>query len=143
MAMWMERTMSDLETIMLELETLIPAQGKCEFPQSKNKALDRFRRATNLVHDLFNNGLGNRRHNWFSTFKFRPPIQTHQQVYRYNIRQDKHYWMRIEDRIHPRYREIVMDAVLEQFGKDVWLKVMHNKSSSIIREAIEKGRIAA
>ena len=33
MAMWMERTMSDLETIMLELETLIPAQGKCEFPQ--------------------------------------------------------------------------------------------------------------
>ena len=65
------------------------------------------------------------------------------QVYRYNIRQDKHYWMRIEDRIHPRYREIVMDAVLEQFGKDVWLKVMHNKSASIIREAIEKGRIAA
>ena len=143
MAMWMERTMSDLETVMLELETLIPGQGKCEFSQSKNKALDRFRRATNLVHDLFNNGLGNRRHNWFSTFKFRPPIQTHAQVYRYNIRQDEHYWMRIEDRIHPRYREIVMDAVLEQFGKDVWLKVMHNKSASIIREAIEKERIAA
>ena len=139
--MWMERTMSDLEPIMQQLQELVPFEGKCEFPQSKNKALDRYRRATNLVHDLFNNGLGNRRHNWFSTFKFEPPIHTHMQAYRYSIRQDAKYWDNIEDRVHPTYRQIVMDAVLEQFGKDIWLKVMHNHSSSIISKAIKEGNL--
>ena len=141
--MWMDRTMSDLEPIMEELQELVPFEGKCEFPQSKNKALDRYRRATNLVHDLFNNGLGNRRHNWFSTFKFAPPIHTHYEAYRYNIRQDRKYWDNIEDNVHPTYRQIVMDAVLEQFGKDIWLKVMHNHSSSVISKAIKEGRVDA
>ncbi len=36
-----------------------------------------------------------------------------------------------------------MDAILEQFGKDVWLKVMHNQSSAIINKAIEEGRVNA
>ena len=139
--MWMDRTMSDLEPIMEELQELVPFEGKCEFPQSKNKALDRYRRATNLIHDLFNNGLGNRRKNWYSTFKFEPPIHTHLEVYRYSIRQDRKYWDNIEDRVHSTYRQIVMDAVLEQFGKDIWLKVMHNHSSSIISKAIKEGNL--
>ena len=139
--MWMDRTMSDLEPIMEELQELVPFEGKCEFSQSKNKALDRYRRATNLIHDLFNNGLGNRRKNWYSTFKFEPPIHTHLEAYRYSIRQDRKYWDNIEDRVHPTYRQIVMDAVLEQFGKDIWLKVMHNHSSSIISKAIKEGNL--
>ena len=94
-----------------------------------------------MIHDLFNNGLGNRRHNWFSTFKFEPPIHTHMQAHRYSIRQDAKYWDNIEDRVHPTYRQIVMDAILEQFGKDIWLKVMHNQSSTIINKAIKEGRV--
>ena len=141
--MWMDRTMSDLEPIMEELQELVPFEGKCEFPQSKNKALDRYRRTTNLIHDLFNNGLGNRRKNRYSTFKFEPPIHTHLEAYRYSIRQDRKYWDNIEDRVHPTYRQIVMDAVLEQFGKDIWLKVMHNHSSSIISKAIKEGKVNA
>ena len=139
--MWMDRTMSDLEPIMEELQELVPFEGKCEFSQSKNKALDRYRRATNLIHDLFNNGLGNRRKNWYSTFKFEPPIHTHLEAYRYSIRQDRKYWDNNEDCVHPTYRQIVMHAVLEQFGKDIWLKVMHNHSSSIISKAIKEGNL--
>ena len=142
--MWMERTCSDLENVIDHLFELVPAQGRCEFPNSKNRRLDRFRRSLNLVHDLFNNGLGNRRHQWNSTFKKTGiPIHTHQQADRYHIRQDAKYWENIENYVTPEFREIVMDAVLEQFGKDVWLKVMHNHSSAIISEAIKEGRINA
>lgn len=138
MAMWMERTCSDLENVIDQLFELVPAQGRCEFPNSKNKRLDRFRRSLNLIHDLFNNGLGNRRHLWKHTMKIDPPIYTHLQEYRYNIRTN---WDDVEDRVAPVFREIVMDAVLEQFGKDVWLLTMHNHSSKIINDAIKEGRI--
>lgn len=37
-----------------------PARGECELKYTKNKHLDRFRRAQNVVYDIFNNGLGNR-----------------------------------------------------------------------------------
>ena len=44
-----------------KLDELIPLEGRVEFPNSKNKALDKFRRAQNAAYDLFNNGLGNKR----------------------------------------------------------------------------------
>ena len=44
-----------------ELHGLLPLQGKVQFSQSKNKHLDKFRRAQNAAYDLFNNGLINRR----------------------------------------------------------------------------------
>lgn len=136
--MWMERTCSDLENVIDQLFELVPDQGRCEFPNSKNKKLDRFRRSVNLIHDLFNNGLGNRRGQWKYTMEIDPPIYTHLQEYRYSVRTD---WDAVEDRVAPVFRNIVMDAVLEQFGKDVWLKVMHNHSSSIINKAIQEGRV--
>ena len=40
---------------------LLPFEGKCENPMSKNKNLEKFRRAQNAAYDLFNNGLGNKR----------------------------------------------------------------------------------
>ena len=140
--MWMERTCSDLENVIDQLFERVPAQGRCEFPNSKNKRLDRFRRSLNLIHDLFNNGLGNRRGQWKYTMEIDPPIHTHLEAYRYRIRQDAKYWENIEDRVAPIFRNIVMDAVLEQFGKDVWLKVMHNHSSKIINDAIARGDVA-
>lgn len=38
------------------LQALVPLEGPCEFPRSKNKALDKFRRASNAYYDIFNNG---------------------------------------------------------------------------------------
>jgi len=43
------------------LQKLIPREGACESPRSKNKALDKYRRASNVYYDLFNNGLCNRK----------------------------------------------------------------------------------
>ena len=140
--MFMERTCSDLENMIDQLDERVPVQGRCEFPNSKNKKLDRFRRAQNVIYDLFNNGLGNRRDQWVYTMKMAVPIATHNEVYRYGIRTDAEYWNNIEDRVAPAFREIIMEAVLEQFGKDVWLKVMHNHSSKIINDAIAKGEVA-
>ena len=53
-----------------ELHGLLPLQGKCEFSQSKNKHLDKFRRAQNAAYDLFNNGLINRRGQFNNIFGF-------------------------------------------------------------------------
>jgi len=43
----------------VELEKLIPAIGPVDKP-SKNKALERYRKASNAYYDIFNNGGGNR-----------------------------------------------------------------------------------
>ena len=43
-----------------KLDELIPFEGRCEFPNSKNKHLEKFRRAQNAAYDLFNNGLCNK-----------------------------------------------------------------------------------
>ena len=43
-----------------KLTELLPFEGRCEFPNSKNKNLEKFRRAQNAAYDLFNHGLGNK-----------------------------------------------------------------------------------
>ena len=55
---------SGFERLRDELNNLIPASGKCEFSQSKNKHLEKFRKAQNAAYDFFNNGLCNKR-GWF------------------------------------------------------------------------------
>ena len=139
--MWMERTCGDLESVIDALHERVPFEGRCEFPNSKNKKLDRFRRALNVVYDLFNNGLGNRRDQWKYTMGTDIPIHTHYEAHRYNVRQDAQYWDNIEDRVAPVFREIVMDAVLEQFGRQAYLDVCHNRSSKMINDAINRGDI--
>lgn len=44
----------------MRLWALIPIEGTVPLATTKNKALDRFRRASNCYHDLYNNGLCNR-----------------------------------------------------------------------------------
>ena len=51
-----------------ELNNLIPASGRCENPMSKNKLLEKFRRAQNAAYDFFNNGLCNKRSLFVSIF---------------------------------------------------------------------------
>lgn len=131
--MWMKKTCGDLETIIDKLQELVPLKGECEKRYTKNKALDRFRRANNVIHDIFNNGLINRgRELKVLQLRIRDlPI------YSSNI--DK--WDIIEKRIEPIYREIVMDAVLEQFGRQAVLDVYHNRSSQIISKVVTEGRV--
>ena len=133
MAIWMQRTCGDLENIIEELNDRVPLNGPCELKYTKNKRLDRFRRAQNVIHDIFNNGLGNlgREAKMFGIPRYELPYPG----------QKNTDWNGIEDKLAPLFREIVMDAVLEQFGKDVWLLIMHNNSSTIISNAIKEGRI--
>ena len=55
-----------------KLDELVPFSGRVESPMSKNKALEKFRVASNLVYDLFNNGLGNRRSHFQGFFGWAP-----------------------------------------------------------------------
>ena len=42
------------KTAVDKLNELLPFEGKCENPMSKNKHLEKFRRAQNAAYDLFN-----------------------------------------------------------------------------------------
>ena len=132
--MWLENTCKDLEPWIDSLNERVPMQGKCKGCSGNNKSLDRFRRAQNLIHDIFNNGLCNR-YREISILKVRArdlPIHA--------SNADK--WDIVERRVSPAFRVIVENAVFEQFGRDEYLRMMHNRSSNIINKAIEDGRIS-
>lgn len=136
--MWMEYTCSDLETVIDKLNEMIPLSGPCEKKYTKNKKLDRFRRAQNVIHDIFNNGLCNRGK---ELKMFKSPMGGALTTYELGIAQYNTDWVRIERLLEPQYREIVMDAVLEQFGRQGYLDVAHNRSSQIISKAVAEGRV--
>ncbi len=52
------------------LRKLIPTEGALPNARSKNKALDKLRRAGNCYYDLYNNGLGNRAAEFRQVFGF-------------------------------------------------------------------------
>ena len=105
--MFMERTLGELKPIIDQLHKLVPYEGACESPRSKNKALDKYRRATNCVYDFFNNGLINRRSEFVRMFGNAPYIDS----FRY---MSPDGWDRWEDIIAPQFRQIIMDAAKEQ-----------------------------
>ena len=109
MTMFMNRTCGHLESKIDQLHDLLPFEGACKNPRSSNKALDKFRRAQNVIYDLFNNGLYNRRNQWVQTMNIALPICgiRSQQYIRPN-------WESIEDFVAPRFIEIINDAVKEQ-----------------------------
>ena len=59
---------SGFESLRDKLNNLIPAAGKVANPMSKNKHLEKFRRAQNAAYDFFNNGLCNKRGLFVSIF---------------------------------------------------------------------------
>lgn len=63
---------SGFKHLQEKLDDLIPLQGRVPHSRSKNKALEKFRVASNLAYDLFNNGLGNRRNQFGSFFGWAP-----------------------------------------------------------------------
>ena len=94
------------EELREKLNDLVPLPGRCEFPQSKNKHLDRFRRAQNLLYDLFNNGLGNRRQEFRKFFGY-APVSPRGHISRVR-------WEQIEEEFEPIFTNIMQDAAREQ-----------------------------
>ena len=89
------------------LNDLLPFEGRCEFPNSKNKALDKFRRAQNAAYDLFNNGLGNKRALFQSIFGWSVGVRDTSYA-------TKMQWSMWEDRVEEVLTPIMLEAAKEQ-----------------------------
>jgi hypothetical protein len=108
MSIFMARTIGDLEIITDKLMELIPAQGACENARGKNKHLDKFRRATNVVYDIFNNGLCNRANQL-------RVLDNNLRVHDLPVHsRQANKWDIIEDRIGGHFRKIIIEAAKEQ-----------------------------
>ena len=90
-----------------KLHELIPFEGRCEFPMSKNKHLEKFRRAQNAAYDFFNNGLCNKRGLFVSVFGEAPT----QSSFRYFTRDSWKMW---EDRVEKMLTPMILAAAKEQ-----------------------------
>ena len=100
-----------------ELNKLIPAAGKVANPMSKNKHLEKFRKAQNAAYDFFNNGLCNKRGLFVSIFaenenyyidKWNIPTQ---KSFRYFTKDSFKMW---EDNIEKIFTPIMLAAAKEQ-----------------------------
>ena len=100
-----------------ELNNLIPAAGKVANPMSKNKHLEKFRRAQNAAYDFFNNGLCNKRGLFVSIFaqnedyyidKWNIPTMN---SFRYFTKDSWDMW---EDNIEKIFTPIMLAAAKEQ-----------------------------
>lgn len=56
------------ESLAAQLQKLVPLEGSVVEPQ-RNKALEKFRKASNCYYDLYNNGLCNRAKEFYGVFK--------------------------------------------------------------------------
>ena len=88
-----------------KLEELLPFEGRCEFPNSKNKHLDKFRRAQNAAYDLFNNGLCNKKNEFRKIFGF-----TYSKTHEWN----KTQWFYVEEIMETHFTPIIQNAIKEQ-----------------------------
>ena len=106
--MW---TNENLETVVDALNELIPAMGSVK-NINKNRCLERFRTAQNVVHDIFNNGLGNRGKQ-LKVLKLKIwelPLEQYrggELVMRAN-------WDRVKEIVEPKMEKIILDAAKEQ-----------------------------
>ena len=108
---------SGFESLRDKLNELIPAAGKVANPMSKNKHLEKFRRAQNAAYDFFNNGLCNKRGLFVSIFaeneshyidKWNIPTMN---SFRYFTNDSWNMW---EDNIERIFTPIMLAAAKEQ-----------------------------
>lgn len=97
------------KSLQEKLDELIPMQGSVEFSRSKNKNLEKFRVAQNLIYDLFNNGLMNRGAHFRQFFGF--GVYTRGGI-------SQHYFRRLEEELEPIFTKIMQEAAKEQFFKE-------------------------
>ena len=101
----------DLEQVYNVLDEMIPLEGSVR-NVNKNKALERFRKATNVVYDIFNNGLGNKGKSLkvLGLKKYELPLEE----YRGGELLMRANWERITEIVTPIYEQILLEAVKEQ-----------------------------
>ena len=90
-----------------KLDVLIPDIGEVNEPR-KNKALEKFRVASNFYYDLYNNGLCNRASEFRRVFGI-PSTKYREKVGRYSSFVDELY-----DQTEEVMDEIILNAVKEQ-----------------------------
>ena len=106
--MW---TNENLKTVVDALDELIPAYGSVK-NINKNRCLERFRTAQNVVHDIFNNGLMNKGKQ-LKVLKLKIwelPLD----YWRGGQLIQPANWTRIKEIVEPKMEKIILDAAKEQ-----------------------------
>ncbi len=101
----------NLKSVYEELDGLIPFDGPvCNV--NKNKKLEKLRKAANVVHDIFNNGLGNKGKSLkvLGLKKYELPLEE----YRGGELLMRANWDRIKEIVEPIFENIILDAAIEQ-----------------------------
>lgn len=123
--MFMERTLGGYKTAIDRLDDQIPSDGKVKQYWKKPK-LEKYRRAVNVIHDIFNNGLMNRG----KELKLLGLQKYELALDRYDSRGElirPADWDRVEDRVAEKFIPILEDAINETFGLVYLLTVKHNR----------------
>ncbi|OUU29968.1 MAG: hypothetical protein CBB97_01710 [Candidatus Endolissoclinum sp. TMED37] len=100
----------NLKSVYNELDGLIPFDGPvCNV--NKNKKLEKLRKAANVVHDIFNNGLMNRGKSLkvLGLMKYDLPLPQYAHGHYYDGN-----WDRIKQIVEPIFENIILDAAVEQ-----------------------------
>ena len=106
--MW---TNENLKTVVDALNELVPFEGSVK-NINKNRCLERFRTAQNVVHDIFNNGLINRGKQ-LKVLKLK----------KYDLPLPEYYgtngyypgnWDRVKEIVEPKMEKVILDAAKEQ-----------------------------
>ena len=106
--MW---TNENLKTVVDALNELVPFEGSVK-NINKNRCLERFRTAQNVVHDIFNNGLMNRGKQ-LKVLKLKIwelPLD----YWRGGELIQPANWTRIKEIVEPKMEKIILDAAKEQ-----------------------------
>ena len=106
--MW---TNNNLESVVNALNELVPFQGSVK-NINKNRCLERFRTAQNVVHDIFNNGLMNRGKQ-LKVLKLKIwelPLD----YWRGGQLIQPANWTRIKEIVEPQMEKVILDAAKEQ-----------------------------
>ena len=106
--MW---TNNNLESVVNKLNDMLPGWGSVT-NINKNRCLERFRTAQNVVHDIFNNGLMNRGKQ-LKVLKLKIwelPLD----YYRGGELIQPANWTRIQEIVEPKMEKIILDAAKEQ-----------------------------
>ena len=98
---------SGFKHLQEKLDELVPFQGMCENPRTKNKNLEKFRQASKAAYDLFNNGLCN----YQRLFK---DIYGWSVGYRETSYANRMTWSHWEDRVEEVLTPIIIAAAKEQ-----------------------------
>ena len=97
-------TNEGFEALRNQLTELIPLNGRCDKSRSLNKKLEKFRVAQNLIYDLFNNGLCNRKAHFRQFFGWAP----------YGFNFYGYQWKMFEEDLEPTFTQLMQEAATEQ-----------------------------